>query len=303
MLELVIIQYLALRRGFLHRFAIALFLLGMLTLPYLKLDTFDETRVGLGGGIGIGNPNDLGAWFGFCSVYFTILALETRLDWLRAVSGVLALGCLYVVGLTVSRAPLFAAVVCIVFAFRKVLKRGFFPLFGLVVLGWTVYGLGVFERAASMYAQRGLEETGRFVVWPMAIERFLEFPLAGVGAPNLLRFLPISPHNSFIFIALASGVLPVAFFIAYWVRLFNDATRINADSHEDATFLTSLLLYSFLIAMELNQAFMVEWMVAVLCTVAGRGSLLKARRAVADRLRAGQAAMGPHLQTLAQRVR
>src|SRR5262249_13069479 len=160
-----------------------------------------------------GNPNDLGAWFGFCAVYFTILGIETRRQWIRAVAFVLAGACTFVVGLTVSRAPLLAAAICVVFAFRRVLKRGFIPVLSLVIVAWIAYGAGVFDRATSLYQERGLEETGRFLVWPLAIERFLRVPLTGVGASHIDTFVPekgiaVSPHNSFLFIALASGVVP-----------------------------------------------------------------------------------------------
>jgi hypothetical protein len=306
-LGLVILQCLALRRGFLHRFAIAMLLVGASTLPYLRTYINDQTRSGLDQTIGIANPNDLGAWFGFCGVYCAILGLETRRNWLRVASWGAALGCLFVVGLTVSRAPLLAAVISIVLALRNVGKRGLVPLLALAVLAAVVYGLGLFAGTASMYAERGLEETGRFVVWPLAIERFLEVPFTGVGASHVLVFLPgtghsITPHNSFIFIALASGAIPLAFYLAYWVRLFIDAFRINADGHEDATFLPSLLLYSFLIAMELNQSFMVPWMMATLCAVAGTGRFVELSHA-AGRLRDARAARRSNLVVRASRAR
>src|SRR5262249_17520571 len=152
---------------------IAVFLIGVSTLPFMTAFQNAADRAGLEKGIGIGNPNDLGAWFGFCAVYFTILGIETRRQWIRALAFVLAGACIFVVGLTVSRAPLLAAAICIVFAFRRVLKRGFIPVLSLVIVAWIAYGAGVFDRATSLYQERGLEETGRFLVWPLAIERFL----------------------------------------------------------------------------------------------------------------------------------
>ena len=277
MLGLVIVQSLALRRGFLHRFAIAAFLIGLSMLPYMTAFGNDRQRMGLVRGITVENPNDLGAWWGFCCVYFTILGLETRRNWVRILSWVSAMGCLFVVGLTVSRAPLFAAVVCILVAFRRVLKRGFLPFLSVAVVAWIVYGLGLFAGPAGLYAERGMEETGRFVIWPLAIERFLQSPLTGVGASHIAT-LGITPHNGFIYIALASGALPLAFFVAYWARLFVDAFRVNVASHDEAPFQISLLLYAFLIAMNLNSVFMVPWIVASLCTVAGTGFLVNIRR-------------------------
>ena len=69
-------------------------LVGISTLPYMKSFANDPSRVGLDKTITIANPNDLGAWFGFCSVYFTIAGLETRRNWVRAISWSTAVGCL-----------------------------------------------------------------------------------------------------------------------------------------------------------------------------------------------------------------
>jgi len=288
MVGLVIVQYLALRRGFLHRSAIAILFILVSTLPYLKSFGSDLSRAGLETNIGIANPNDFAAWSGFCCVYFTVLALESRRNWVRLLSSVTALGCLLIVGLTVSRGPLFAMACAIVLALRRVLRRGFVPFLSLIVLAWIAYGLGLFDRSTAMYAQRGLEETGRLLVWPLAINRFLESPLAGVGIARVKTVLPVvgvavSPHNGFIFIALASGVVPLLFFIAYWIRLLAATFKVGVRSHEDASFHAPLLLYSFLIVMNLNEAFMAPWMMATSAAVTSAGFLVNAKRAVAAR--------------------
>jgi O-antigen ligase len=288
MMGLVIVQYLSLRRGFLHRAAIAVLLIGLTTLPYMKSFHNDQSRTSLEGIIAIANPNDLGAWFGFCVVYFAVLGMETRRNWIRVISCLVAVGSLVVVSLTVSRAPLIAAALSVVIAFRRVLKRGFFPLLSLIVLTWIAFGLGWFDRGAELYAQRGLEETGRFLVWPAAFDRFLQSPLVGVGADNVNTSIaggrPITPHNSFIFLAVASGVVPLMFFIAYWVRLLIEVLEVNADSHEDAPFLIPLLPYCFLIAFNLNMVFTVQWMMATLAAVSGAEVIRRARRAAVERV-------------------
>jgi O-antigen ligase len=306
MTGLVVVQYLALQRGFLHRFAIAALLVGLSTLPYLRAFAFDSSRAALDG-ISIGNPNDLAAWFGFCCVYFTILGLETRRSWMRAISWLIAVGCLYVVGLTVSRAPLFAAAFSTALAFRRVLKRGFFPFLALIVLAWIAYGLGLFEQSAAKYVQRGLEETGRLIVWPLAIQRFLQSPFVGVGGDHTNTYLPtagiaVAPHNGFIYIALGFGVVPLLFFIAYWLQLFGKVLNPPSRPHEDAPFLTPLLIYSFLIAMNLNEAFMQPWMMVTFATVAGTGLLLNARPVVAGRMDRYSASRRGNLATLAART-
>jgi O-antigen ligase len=285
-LSLVVVQWLALRPGFLHRGSMAMFLVGCSTVPYLRAFKNAADRAGLQSGIGISNPNDLGAWFGFCCVYFAILGIESRRQWIRATAFVLSGMCLFIVGLTVSRAPLLAAALCIMFALRRVVKRGILPLLSFIVVVWLAFGLGFFERSASLYQQRGLEETGRFLVWPKAIERFQNAPLTGVGASRVNTYVPqkgiaISPHNSFLFIALASGIVPLVFYAGYWLALFRISIRAGARVLADAPFHSALLLYAFVISLNLNQTFMVPWTIITLGAVTNAGAQAEWRRAVA----------------------
>jgi O-antigen ligase len=278
---LVVTQCLALRRGFFHRAALVVLLIGLLTLPYLRSFVNDDARAGLANGIVIGNPNDLGAWFGFCCAYLTLVGLETRRSWLRTLAWIGAAGCLWVIGLTVSRGPLLATAITIAFACRRVLKRGFLPLVSLLLAVWVAIGLGIFDAQAAKFASRGLEESGRFGVWPHAVARIIEAPLFGVGANDVLTRrgddeTPITPHNAFIFLALASGMIPFVLFVAYWCRCFVHARRLGAAGHEDAPFQSALLLYAFLIAMNLNLPFMLPWPMIALASVTGPGFLLQA---------------------------
>ena len=280
-LALIVTQCLALRRGFLHRAALVVLLIGLLTLPFLSSFVNDESREGLSKGITIGNPNDLGAWFGFCCVYLVLVGLETRRTWLRTLVWLGAAGCLGVVGLTVSRGPLLASGIAIAFGCRRVLKRGFLPLVSLLLAVWIAIGFGVFDAQASRFLARGTEESGRFSVWPRAVERIIEAPLFGVGANEVQTArsddgTPITPHNAFIFIALASGMIPLLLFAAYWFRCLVHARRLSAAGHEDAPFQSALLLYAFLISMNLNMPFMLPWPMITLAAVTGPGFLLRA---------------------------
>src|SRR5438552_3624868 len=124
-----------------------------------------------GSGIPLANPNDLAAWFGFCCVYFVILGLESKKNLLRLVSLTAAIGCLFVVALTVSRSVLAAVALSAILASRRVLKRGFMPLFLFAVIGLGVLELGVFDQTIKYYFERGTEGTGRLQVWPLAVDR------------------------------------------------------------------------------------------------------------------------------------
>ena len=287
-LGIVAIQCLALRRGFLHRAAIAITLVGACTLPYMTLYR-GSTRFGLTTGIGIANPNDLSAWFGFSALYFAVIALESRRTAVRLVTALAATACVFVVILTVSRGPLFALAIALLVAFRRILKRGVFALLPLLIIGWVVYGLGLFDRSAEQYVSRGLEESGRLLVWPAAIARFLESPLTGVGVSQVATYIPVkeiavTPHNQFIFVALAGGAVPLLFFLLYWWELGRSALELKRQGHEDAVVLIPLLLYVLLIGIQLNQPYMAPWAMVVLGVVSANGFVMKAKASVAARL-------------------
>ena len=69
-----------------------------------------------------------------------------------------------------------------------------------------------------------MEDTGRFVLWPVVIERVLKSPLLGVGIDDMATYVPdirgviTTPHNSFLYFALTSGVVPFLFWLFFWVR-------------------------------------------------------------------------------------
>jgi O-antigen ligase len=272
-LTLVIVQSLSLRRGFLHRFALAMFISGLAFLPYMQIKTGNDpvARVGLtqvGGSLG--NPNALAEWFGFCYVYFIIVGNETKRIGVRVAAYLIAVGCLFIVGLTVSRGALLAVAIATVIAFRRLLKRGFLPLLMLVMLAGGMYALGLFDQATASYTARGMEETGRLLVWPLVIERFLHSPLIGVGA-SVGVFVPsaskdITPHNSFLFIALSSGAIPLALFVAYWIRAASGVRHPSTARSADAPYRLPLLAYAFLISLGNNLPFMASWMVVTLST-------------------------------------
>ncbi len=268
-LTLIIMQALSLDPGFLHRFAPTSFCIGLLTLPYL---TFwgkgnDVQRAALEEGVAYSNPNALGAWFGFCSVYFVIAGMQTRRTGIRIASWLLFIGCLYIIGLTVSRSALLAALIATVIALRRLLKRSFLPVLFFFMFGWIAYESGLFERIIASYATRGAEDTGRFSLWAVGLDRFLDSPLIGVGASHVQIWLPnhtrpLDPHNAFLFVALGSGIIPLVFFVAYWIQSTRAAFRSYAEHLPDAPFRIPLLAYAFLISFAGNAVFMYPWMIA-----------------------------------------
>jgi O-antigen ligase len=303
-LTLILVHSLALRRGFLHRFVRVAFVIGLTVLPYLRYEGGGKAvaRAGLDRemavGAGLANANSLAAWFGFCGIYFMVVGIETRSLVVRMASWLGAIGCLFIVGLTVSRGGLLAFLIAAIVASRRLLKRGFIPILALVILGWLTYEAGLFQTATDSYVTRGAEETGRGIVWPLAIERFLSSPLAGVGLSNVETHVRsgkwVSPHNCFLYIALASGIVPLVFFLAYWLGLARAAFGTNAAHTPEARFQIPLLLYTFVVSSLSNVPFMTSWAIVALSVVRTAGSprqLYRIKwRAIADPWRPQDAA-------------
>jgi O-antigen ligase len=269
-LGLVIVQSLNLRRGFLHRGALVLFAMGLITLPYLIFGALDQ-RGSVDSMVAgdFNNSNGLGGWFGFCCLYFTITSVETKRYAVRVASSLAAVGCLYVVGLSVSRGALLGTAIGITIALRRLLRRGFVPLLIVIVFSGIIFNLGVFDQIIAQYGVRASEETGRFLVWPLALERFFSSPLLGVGAENLDTYVPsrqtaITPHNSFIWFALSSGVLPLALFVGCWIRAARNAIS-SGERLTDGPYLLPLLAFTFVMTMSGDLAFMQPWSVMTFC--------------------------------------
>jgi O-antigen ligase len=296
LLAITIIHSLLLRHGFLHRFALAAGAIGLLLLPYLDYKGLGAPveRAGLEQGVGLANPNQLAEWFGFCCVYFMVVAIETRRNIIRIASLVIASGCLFVVGLTVSRGTLMAIMIAVIIALRHLLKRGFLPALLLAVLGATIFLSGLFDQAIGLYTERGTEETGRLLVWPLIIDRFLNAPLIGVGIGEIDTYVPeagheITPHNAFLYVGLASGIFPLAFFITYWIKAARASYRLSRQTLQDAPFQLPLMIYAFIITFLSQGAFMASWAIVTLCNTMPR----RMSRSIALRVASGEAAKSP----------
>ncbi len=273
--SLVIVQSLALRKGFLHRFTMVMFFIGLSTLPFLSIHApgNDEVqRIGLSREVGLSNPNILAAWFAFCFVYFTILGFMTKQKNYRFLIWIVALGCVFVVTLTVSRGALAAAVIAILIGSRHFLIKGFVPILILAVMGFGLFVLGVFDSAIHDYGVRGTEDSGRLALWPLIVERIVESPFIGVGIEEVKTFVPskqkaISPHNGILFLGLSSGIIPVVLLLAYWSFAGWRIWHGNMSSERDAPFHLPLLIYTFLEALQSNILYMQPWAIVAISVV------------------------------------
>src|SRR5439155_22293468 len=96
---------------------------GLALLPYLHISAHASSakfqRIGLEWEVTLPNSNSLAVWFGFCAVYCVIVGIETKRIVIRVVSWLVAVGCLYVVGITVSRSTLLAIAIATIVALRR----------------------------------------------------------------------------------------------------------------------------------------------------------------------------------------
>jgi hypothetical protein len=262
--SLIVVQWLAGRKQFLLRFACVTILLGLLMT--LFMNAFSGTgyeRVGLERGVGFANPNDLGYWYGFCTLYLTIAGFASRGNGIRVFCWFLALVCFYLLTLTVSRAPIIALAAALLVATRSLLKEGVLLVFALMALVYGAIELGVFDTALQAYNLRASEETGRLRVWPIVFGKILNSPLVGVGASHIATTVhdgsTFTPHNGLLLIATASGILPVSLFVAHWIRAAKAALNTTMRNLPDSVFHLPMLAYAFLVMNSGNLVFMAPW--------------------------------------------
>lgn len=269
-LSLIIVQVLAMhRKNFLKRFVWFMLLLGLSMLPFLSLSQGGAyERMGLSRDLGYANANALAGWFGFCVVCMVIKGYLEKNPVSRMAAWTMAVVSMYVVTLTVSRGALLAISGALLVASKRMLKRGFLPLLLLAGIVAVLVDFGVFDQAFRSYSLRAGEETGRFRVWPLLIDRFLESPLIGLGAshPGAVTSTGkyVTPHNSFLLFAVASGFLPLGLFCAYLVRSGVVALRAGNSAAYEAAYYLPLVVYTVLISCAGNMDFMSPWAIVSL---------------------------------------
>ena len=118
--------------------------------------------------------------------------------------------------------------------------------------------------------------------------RFLNAPLTGVGLAKVMTYIPghvgITPHNHFLFIALVSGIIPLAFYMAYWWRVARGAFRTYSARTADAPFCIPLVLYAFLIGNTTNMI-LEPWVIVTLSIATASGVPRRMRRMIVRQIR------------------
>jgi hypothetical protein len=284
--SLIVVQWLAGRKQFLVRFAFVTVLLGLAMTFFMNVYTGAAyERVGLERGVGFANPNDLGYWYGFCTLYLTIAGFASRTNGIRVFCWFLALVCLYLLTLTVSRAPVIALAVAVLVATRSLLKEGYLLILALVMLVYGAIESGVFDTALQAYNLRAGEETGRLRVWPIIFGRIFDSPLIGVGSSHIVTVVHdgarFTPHNGLLLIATASGVFTTALFIGHWIKAAKAAVQTTLNNLPNSVFHLPMLTYAFLVMNTGNLVFMAPWaMVCLALPLASFSQLIEERQTV-----------------------
>jgi O-antigen ligase len=257
-LDLIIVVALTSRPGFIRRFGTVALLIGLSVLPFMDLG--DNSRATVDVESTLRNANALAEWFGFCALVFTVRGLETRKVFGRWISFAIALFSLFIVGLTVSRGTLAACALAIVVALRRQLRRSFLPILALIGLSGIAFSLGVFDQAVGQYMERGFEDTGRAMVWPLIIERIRQEPITGVGVSQISTSVnsqrDITPHNSVLFVALGGGLITLLFFLGYWISAARGAWRGTRQRDANSPYLAPLLAFCLVTMLFTSQGFM-----------------------------------------------
>ena len=275
LMNLMIVHSLCLRRGFSFRFPLVMFATCVIAILFVGYTIGEDARGTVDTEVAgeLRTPAAFAQWFGFLAIYFVIVGLNGQRTLIRLCAWLVALGCVFLLALSVERGPLLGVALASVMVFRQQLKRGFIPVLVLVSLIGIISFGGAFDALLSNYQERAFEETGREVLWPAAIERIFSTPFAtlfGVGESNILfqfgynQFSP--PHNAFLHIFLASGVVPFAFFLAFWIQA---AWRsAHANGQDDESFRLPYLAYSFVLYMVVD-IITSPWALLALCVAAG----------------------------------
>src|SRR5262249_12247050 len=107
---------------------------------------------------------------------------------------------------------------------------------------------------------------------------------------------------------LSAGIIPLAFFAAYWIKAFRGAFYLSRVGLQDASFQLPLMIYTFIIGLFGAGAFLFPWAMVTLCNAIprpGGGIALGLRRRKASELSAARTRVGhgipgyrPHVRSL-----
>jgi O-antigen ligase len=245
------------RRGFIKRLAVVMFLISLILRPFTVTSDEILTRVTLDAGTSLDSGNSLAAWQGFCALVFWMLSIKEKRWLIRILFWGAAFVSTVFLMQTISRGALLSLIVAVVLGLRSIPIKKW--LGSVVILTTLVFFLiTAFPTLVINYEERLYLETGRGIIWPIAINTILAYPLLGIGIDTVTShtILPISPHNGIFLIWLASGIVPALLFIWLWIlsiyRAFKAKWLLKIDLDP-----LPLILFTF---MEMNQTNIAHYM-------------------------------------------
>lgn len=144
---------------------------------------------------------------------------------------------------TFARTSLLATAVFIVIYFvgrkkNQVLRRVLICLLIAALLVGILYITGAYQYILDMMIRPEAGSTGRVDRWQMLLGQYLEGNIfLGGNSDN-----PIMPHNTYVHMLLAGGLVMVTFFIILYLKIFKKIIFILKHDREHGTFFLALFI-------------------------------------------------------------
>ena len=181
---------------------------GSVTRVYFSGTTFD-------------NPNTFALWLGFAALIFFYWGQNKPKIFGKIFFWGLSLLSLYFLSQSFSRGAILGLGIALIFSIKYIKKKDLAIILILILLTiLTAKNNLVLENVISGYQLRINLDTGRTLIWKEAFNHLMNHPFTGVGIDSVEILIPsltssgVSPHNSFLQIGLASGLIPLFVLLA-----------------------------------------------------------------------------------------
>jgi len=213
-----------------------------------KLEALPGIKITVLQGI-FSNPNSLGILMAFIFPAILFLIQETKSLLYRFLLIVCVLLMSFTLLHSFSRASIFSTIIVLLFFLLFYFSKGFFTVAKVIMISITLlFNLLIASGIdLNFLKNQKIIHTGRFDLWDRAIEIIQGNMLFGIGYSNTFRVLPLgySSHNTFIEIALGSGILAMILYSIYLLLLILKI-RLDKDPELSIYVLLSLLSFSVL---------------------------------------------------------
>jgi len=93
--------------------------------------------------------------------------------------------------------------------------------------------------------------SGRFTIWGLALERFLQSPLFGTGWNTFVRLFGGNSHNDYVLFLVTTGIIGFSLYLLVYTRLLTSAMQFRRNSTANQSLYNAYIagLVSVLVAM------------------------------------------------------